>query len=52
MEKKFRLFKGHREQDIYDVCEERRPIGINGKLMGKTRQTLLMRKVMKMSGYG
>lgn len=35
MEKKFRLFKGNREQDIYDVCEEKRPIDINGELMGE-----------------
>lgn len=35
MTKKLRLFKGNREQDIYDVCEEKRPIDINGELMGE-----------------
>jgi hypothetical protein len=35
MEKKLRLFKGNREQDIYDVCGEKRPIDINGELMGE-----------------
>jgi DNA-directed RNA polymerase specialized sigma subunit len=35
MEKKLRLFKGNREQDIYDVCVEKRPIDINGELMGE-----------------
>jgi len=31
--KKLRLFKGGREEDIYDVCQEKRPIDINGELM-------------------
>jgi len=35
MEKKLRLFRGNREQDIYDVCEEKRPIDINGELTGE-----------------
>lgn len=35
MTKKLRLFKGNREQDIYDVCKEKKPIDINGELMGE-----------------
>lgn len=33
--KKLRLFKGGRKEDIYDVCKEKRPIDINGELMGE-----------------
>jgi len=35
MTRKLRIFKGNREQDIYDVCEEKRPIDINGELSGE-----------------
>jgi len=35
MTKKLRLFKGSREPDIYNICKEKRPIDINGELMGE-----------------
>ena len=33
--KKLRLFKGGRKRDIYDACEEKRPIDINGEFGGE-----------------
>ena len=35
MKKELKVFKGGREEDIYDVCKEKRPIDINGELSGE-----------------
>ena len=35
MTKKLKLLKGNREQDIYEECEKRGSIDINGELMGE-----------------